>query len=114
LICNDLVTADLVLKEKDPRAHKALGRSIKNYDDVAWSNNRFQIMVDGLFGKFSQDANLRSLLLGTGNRVLVEASPLDTVWGVGLGEDDPLILNEKNWRGQNLLGNALMRVRTIL
>lgn len=106
--------AGLLEKEADPALSKKLGREIVGYDDKLWSCVRLGYMVLSNWFKFSQNPDLAKELLDTGDRVLVEASPYDTVWGVGLGEDDPLILDKVNWRGTNLLGVALMRVRTML
>lgn len=103
-----------ILKTSDPKAVKELGRQIKNYNDELWSKLRYEVMVYVNYLKFRENAALRQMLVNTGNKVLVEASPYDKIWGVGLGEDDPLILDEKNWQGENLLGKALMEVRVML
>lgn len=95
----------------NPKLVKQLGRQIKNYDDVIWNEARFGWMLAVNLMKFSQHQYLRQALIETGTRTMVEASPLDKVWGVGLDENNPLILDERNWQGQNLLGKVLMRVR---
>ena len=100
-----------ILATSNPRDVKALGRLVKNYNDSEWDKVRFDYMVGVNNIKFSQHKYLLDQLLATGDKVIVEASPYDKVWGVGLLEDDPLILDEKNWKGQNLLGKALMKVR---
>ena len=82
----------------------------KNYKDKIWASRRYQAMVDALTAKF-QDPELKRILLNTGDRILVEASPYDRIWGIGLSEQSPFIYDEKNWKGQNLLGKALMEVR---
>ena len=99
-----------ILTVKNPYEAKMAGRAVRNYNEKVWSENRYNIMVDVLKAKFS-DPKLKEILLRTGNRVIVEASPYDKIWGVGLDMEDPKILDEKNWRGQNLLGKALMEVR---
>ena len=71
-------------------------------------------MVAGNLAKFEQHDDLRDYLLGTGDRVLGEASPVDRVWGIGLSRDDPAASDPSRWRGHNLLGFALMRVRDML
>ncbi len=110
----DKQTAQLISVETDPKAVKGLGRRIDKYDDKAWSCVRFGMMVYVNYLKFSQNPYYMQALKLTENKTLVEASPSDCVWGVGLAEEDDLILNQKNWRGQNLLGKALMEVRKLL
>lgn len=102
-----------IVNANQPNQAKQYGREIKNYKDRIWSNRRYQAMVDVLRAKF-QDPTLKEILSRTENRIIVEASPYDKIWGVGLEENDPRILDERNWRGQNLLGKALMDVRAEL
>ena len=94
---------------KRPQDAKSIGREIRNYNDRIWSAKRYHAMVQVLEAKFT-DPELRKILLETGDRIIVEASPYDRIWGVGLGEDDD-DLYAGNWKGQNLLGKALMEVR---
>ena len=108
---NDLETASKILKESNPRKQKELGRSVKGYDDVEWNKIRQEVVEYANFLKFSQNNELKKNIILTSPRIIVEASPVDCIWGVGLVEDDPLILDEKNWRGLNLLGKSLMNVR---
>ena len=100
-----------ILKSRDPKSVKSIGRTVENFDAKLWDENKFDIVVKGNYNKFSQDELLKDYLLSTGDKILVEASPYDTVWGVGLRASDPLILNESTWKGLNLLGEALMKVR---
>lgn len=110
----DSEIADKILETTNPRTIKALGRQIRDYDDTKWSKVRYNIMVDVNFFKFFQNENLKKELLDSGDKIIVEASPYDKIWGVGLMEDNPLILNDKNWQGENLLGKALMDVRSLI
>jgi len=107
----DMAAAAKILAASHPRDHKALGRSVSGYDDAIWSERRGRIVAHGCYAKFSQNQVLREALLATGETLLVEASPYDPVWGVGLGQHDPRILDPRQWKGQNLLGIALMQVR---
>ncbi|MFI5911109.1 NADAR family protein [Dactylosporangium sp. NPDC051541] len=107
----DTATADRVLSVGHPNQAKALGRIVKGFDDAVWERERFAIVTDVSRAKFSSTDELRTYLLGTGTRVLVEASPLDRVWGIGLAADDEAAANPDRWRGLNLLGFALMRAR---
>ena len=68
-------------------------------------------MIEGNYLKFSQNPHLRNYLINTGNRILVEASPYDRIWGIGISEKDAVQETPNNWRGLNLLGFALMEVR---
>lgn len=110
----DEATRAKILASESPREHKALGRAVKNFDGAVWDAACLDIVVRGNLAKFGQDPRLRAALLATGDKLLVEASPLDKIWGVGLRADDPRIHDPANWRGQNLLGEALMRVRAAL
>jgi ribA/ribD-fused uncharacterized protein len=103
-----------VMECDDPREQKAIGRRISNYSDEIWNPKRYQVVVDGNFYKFTQDPRLKELLISTGNKIIVEASPYDKVWGIGLGTNDNRVLNESLWDGQNLLGKAIMDVRELL
>lgn len=100
-----------IIGETDPRVQKALGRSIKNYVEDVWADCRFDIVKRINFLKFWQNPAWRELLVFTDGYEIVEASPYDKIWGVGLGEDDPLILDKTNWNGMNLLGKAIMDAR---
>lgn len=103
-----------ILKTSDPKKAKSLGRKVKNYDDAKWDMVRYDLMVKVNKAKFSQNKGLLTILKDTGSRKLVEASPLDKIWGVGLHYEDDTILDESNWVGKNLLGEALMEVRDLL
>lgn len=107
----DEETAKQVMATHDPKTQKALGRKVKNYDDMAWSAKRLSIVAVGCREKFRQNPVLLKALLDTEDRVLVEASPYDRVWGIGLSKDDPRSLDPGKWQGLNLLGEALMAVR---
>ena len=84
------------------------------FDQASWEAKRYDIVVSGSLAKFGQHDDLRAFLLGTGERVLVEASPVDRVWGIGLAADDPRADDPARWRGANLLGFALMAARDTL
>jgi ribA/ribD-fused uncharacterized protein len=100
-----------VLAARSPGAAKAAGRKVRGYDEQRWAGARYDIVVAGNLAKFGQHDHLREFLLATGDRVLVEASPHDRVWGIGMGPDDPDVAHPLRWRGLNLLGFALMDVR---
>ncbi len=106
-------TLQQILVAPHPGAAKALGRQVQGFDEGVWLQQRFEIVVRGNRAKFAQDEQLRAYLRNTNDKVLVEASPTDTVWGIGLAEDDRNASNPAAWRGENLLGFALMKVRAV-
>jgi ribA/ribD-fused uncharacterized protein len=111
MLFGDEQTAARILEAEHPNAVKSLGRDVKHFDEAVWERERFAIVVAGNIAKFSQHEDLKTFLLGTGERVLVEASPLDRVWGIGLAATDPRAEDPALWLGDNLLGFALMRAR---
>jgi ribA/ribD-fused uncharacterized protein len=111
---SDAATLERILATDDPKEAKALGRQVQGYREEAWDAVRFELVTLGNVAKFGQDARLKGYLLGTGDEVLVEASPVDTVWGIGLAQSDARAREPRAWRGANLLGFALMRARAIL
>ncbi|GHD43687.1 hypothetical protein GCM10010335_47570 [Streptomyces galbus] len=100
-----------VLAAEHPAEAKKAGRLVRDFDDATWQRERFGIVVEGSVHKFASDPALREFLLNTGERVLVEASPVDRVWGIGLTADDEAAGDPERWRGPNLLGFALMEAR---
>ncbi|GAA3583548.1 NADAR family protein [Streptomyces osmaniensis] len=94
-----------------PSLAKKAGRLVRGFDNAAWERERFRIVVEGSVHKFGAHPELRAFLLGTGDRVLVEASPVDRVWGIGLAARDEGAHDPERWRGPNLLGFALMEAR---
>jgi ribA/ribD-fused uncharacterized protein len=110
----DLEIAGLIMTAKSAREHKALGRQVKGFDEAVWREHREQIVLNGALAKFGQNDDLLKALLATGQKLLVEASPYDTIWGIGMSKDDPRATNPGQWPGQNLLGNILGRARDIL
>lgn len=110
----DKDTLAKILAADNPRLQKSLGRRVRGFKEGTWKAHRFKIVVAGNVHKFEQNPKLLRRLLGTDSRMLVEASPRDFIWGVGLRENDRRAADKKTWRGQNLLGFALMEARKIL
>lgn len=100
-----------ILSAGSPKAAKQLGRQVKYFNEEVWGGARFRLVVAGNLAKFGQNRELGEYLIGTGDKVLVEASPVDRIWGIGLAVDDERAMNPEQWRGLNLLGFALMEVR---
>mmetsp|Transcript_850 Transcript_850/g.2341 ORF Transcript_850/g.2341 Transcript_850/m.2341 type:complete len:199 (-) Transcript_850:50-646(-) len=110
----DVTTLESILHAKSPADAKMLGRQVRGFSDPVWTAHRFRIVTSGLLAKFEQNAHLRQFLVSTGNAVLVEASPRDSVWGIGMGQNDDDAKIPSRWRGLNLLGFALMEARSRL
>lgn len=110
----DYDTADRILETEDVSQIKKLGRKVSNYDEKYWNGVRQIVVYRGLLEKFGQNDELKKLLLGTGDSVLAECAVKDRIWGIGLSMTDPDRLDRVCWKGQNLLGYALMMVRETL
>ncbi|MDA0022653.1 NADAR family protein [Brachyspira hyodysenteriae] len=111
LLFDDKDIANEILNNNQPKAIKELGRKVKNFNDELWDKMKYKIVFTGNYYKFSQKTDLRNFLISTKNKVLVEASPYDKVWGIKMKYDDENIENPFYWKGENLLGFALMEVR---
>jgi ribA/ribD-fused uncharacterized protein len=107
-------TAARVVAAGHPRQAKMLGRRVRDFDEPTWLAHRYEIVVDASVAKFGQHPHLREFLLRTGDRVLVEASPTDRIWGIGLAASDARTGDPAQWIGLNLLGFALMQARAML
>ena len=114
ILFDDSATAEKIMLAKTPKEIKKLGREVSNFDQAVWNENKLEIVIKANYNKFTQNGELLKQLLATGDRVLVEASPWDRIWGVGLGVDDPDVYDRDKWKGQNLLGQALMAVRDMV
>jgi len=107
----DDATLKKILAAQSPAAAKNQGRLVADFDPVTWDAHKADIVVNGNLHKFGQHVDLKEFLLKTGDRILVEASPVDRIWGIGMAKDNEHIENPLKWRGENLLGYALMTVR---
>ncbi len=103
--------ANLILNETDPKKIKKYGRQVKNFDKDKWDQHRYEIMKRGVYEKFNQNDAIKYMLKSTETKTLVEASPRDCIWGIGLGEVRARVTHPTKWRGKNLLGKVLMEVR---
>lgn len=110
----DSKTLSKILVAKSPGAAKRFGREVQGFDEQLWNEACMEIVVRGNLAKFSQHESLSSYLLKTGDKIIVEASPVDRIWGIGLAQDHEDATRPQKWRGQNLLGFALMEVRSML
>lgn len=106
--------ADVIMATDDPSAQKRAGKLVSNFDDDKWMKRAYDIVVEGNRAKFIQLPTFNEALEQTRGKLLVEASPYDRRWGIGLGEGAKGIEDPKNWRGENLLGKAITQVRVEL
>ncbi len=103
-----------ILQAEKPGEAKALGREITQFNDAIWNAEKYKIVFTGNYHKFNQHPSLRNYLINTQNRILVEASPVDMIWGIGMDENDKRLSDITTWPGENMLGFALMEVRDVL
>ncbi|CCG99172.1 hypothetical protein FAES_1162 [Fibrella aestuarina BUZ 2] len=108
---NDNDAFQRVIAAKSPGEAKQIGRQVRGFNDTIWNGRRYDLVMQGNKHKFSQHETLKTFLLNTNDRVLVEASPVDRIWGIGLAASDERVTNPGQWQGLNLLGFALMDVR---
>lgn len=108
---NDSENLEKIINAKSPAHAKQFGREVRGFIEEKWRENRFEIVKIGNIAKFGQNPELRKYLLSTENRILVEASPVDPIWGIGLSKDNENCNNPLQWKGLNLLGFALMEAR---
>jgi len=111
VLFSDFDAAAKILATSNPSEHQRLGRTVKNFNEEIWATFRGGIAYVGNYAKFSQNPELDEFLMQTGNKVLVEASKKDRIWGIGLAQNDPLAQKKETWCGLNLLGYTLSRVR---
>ena len=111
ILFQDSSAGERLLRASSPGEAKAIGREVVGFDQQKWDKNRYSIVVKANVAKFGSHPELKEFLINTGNRVLVEASPVDKVWGIGMAADNPDCENPNKWNGINLLGFALMEAR---
>jgi ribA/ribD-fused uncharacterized protein len=107
----DETIREMILQSKDPREQKELGRKVKGFDSNKWNLHAKDIVYAGCYHKFTQNPKIMNTLMETRGTLLVEASPYDKIWGIGLGEDDPARLDPRKWKGTNWLGEVLTKLR---
>lgn len=108
---NNVNLGNQILNESNLIKIKMLGRKVNNYDDIIWNIFREQFMRHANLLKFSQNEDLKKILLNTNNKILVEASPKDKIWGANMSANN-IIKNNYKYNGNNLLGKVLMNIRT--
>lgn len=111
ILFRDFDIADQIMKTNSPKEHQILGRQVKNFDLDHWNDNAKDIVFTSNYWKFMQNYDLLTKLLKTGNTTLVEASPYDKIWGIGLDENTAINTPPAQWPGTNWLGLTLTHVR---
>ena len=111
LMFKDYDSAKKIMETSNPKEQKAIGRQVKSFKDDIWVKYCRDIVYDANYAKFTQNEDMLEELLSTGNKELVEASPYDRRWGVGMSEDNPFIQDKANWDGLNWLGEIITKVR---
>jgi len=107
----DEVMIEKILAAKHPKQQKAFGRKVKNFDKNTWDKNAKKIVYKGNYAKFTQNESLKKELMDTVGTTLVEASPYDKIWGIGLSENDARAYSRSTWQGKNWLGEVLTELR---
>lgn len=110
-VFGDIETLEKIMQEKEPSLHKKLGRGVLNFEPNKWSKYSRSIVYKGNLAKFSQNSILKDAIKDTIGTCLVESSPYDRVWGIGIGTHDPERLDPNKWKGTNYLGEVLNFVR---
>lgn len=108
---HDEETYEAIMHTTDPVVIKKLGRQVKGFDEAIWNEHKFSLILAGNISKFTSTPELQDFLLATGDDILVEASPYDRIWGIGLAAEDERAQDPVLWQGENLLGFALMQAR---
>lgn len=111
LTFNDQESYDMIMYADNPRDQKAFGRRVKGFDTETWNEVCREFVYQGNLAKFTQNLKFKDELLKTGDKEIVEASPYDAIWGIGMGVEDPNIMDKSKWKGTNWLGEAIIRVR---
>lgn len=114
LMFNDFDAYREIMLEKEPALQKAIGKTVRGFDKKVWETYCKKIVYDGNMAKFKQNPKMKEELLSSDERVIVEASPEDTIWGIGMHESHPDILDKTKWLGTNWLGLCIMQVRETL
>lgn len=110
LFGDDSIAAE-ILAAKTPGKAKGLGRRVKRFNPEIWDREKRGIVAAGSYAKYTQNPQFLGRLMNTRPATLVEASPMDVIWGIGLAEDDPRAQDRSQWLGQNLLGEILTQTR---
>jgi hypothetical protein len=111
MLFSDTESAEEILNTKSPKDVKAIGRKVKGFNPKEWEDNCQKFVYEGNYAKFTQNEKMNKALMDTGDTLLVEASPYDAIWGIGLNEADAKKTPEEQWPGTNYLGIVLTQVR---
>ena len=107
----DEEVANAIMRTNSPKEQKALGRKVRGFDKDKWEEVCKEYVYEANYAKFTQNPHMLEELKTYGDREIVESSPEDSIWGIGMHETHPDILDKSKWQGKNWLGQAIMRVR---
>lgn len=113
-VFGDCEIQEKIMDSVDPETAKRLGREVKGFNRAIWDKVKYTIVLTGNYYKFAENKPLRDYLLSTSNKIIVEASPYDNIWGIAISKDEEIAKNPYKWKGKNLLGFALMELRNEL
>ena len=108
---HDAAMYTAILRTRSPKECKQLGRQVSNFDPSTWDTVRYEVLLTAIRAKFSQNRELKQALINTGDSIIAEASPYDDIFGIKMTAEEALQVSPDQWRGQNILGRALMDVR---
>ncbi len=111
LLFNDRVNYNKIMRAASPVECKKYGRLVEGFDETIWQSKSEEIIYNGNYAKFLQNKDLKEKLLATGDKILAEASPYDKIYGIGMDDKNPDCVTPSKWKGKNILGNILMKVR---
>lgn len=111
ILFGDLIIYKKIMASDDPGECKDLGKLVSNFDHAIWDSCKREIVFNGNYAKFTQNADLMAKLKATGDAIMAEASPWDKIWGIGMTAEDPDSKSPERWNGQNILGDILMEIR---
>ena len=114
LLFGDYDSLREIMLEENPALQKAMGKKVRGFNKEKWERYCRKYVYDGNYAKFTQNEHMLEQLLATGDKEIVEASPEDTIWGIGLHESNQDVYDKTKWKGTNWLGIAIMEVRTKL
>jgi ribA/ribD-fused uncharacterized protein len=114
LLFKDFDAHSEIMLEKQPALQKAIGKTVKGFDKVTWETYCRKYVYDANYAKFTQNPKMYDELMRSGTKEIVEASPEDKIWGIGLHSTNPLAWDKATWQGTNWLGEAIMQVRETL
>ena len=111
---DDKESLRMIMGATDPSDQKRYGRKVRGFDEQKWSSVAYKVVLQGTLEKYRQNKELCDKLIATAGLTMVEASPKDKIWGIGLDKSHKDATKPGRWLGKNLLGKALDEARAII